>query len=191
MLQTNGGDQGQGEGVSCAFHSLLYPICTHPLPGGYSAWDPHDWRPGPQTYHGNIREYKGMQWVLSPWGGGNSRDCFRINKLHRVILQHCRIVDSNRRDCWEKCEKNLTKLPLPCRNCQLCSMYFYSPPTGAAESILKCVGGRAEHKRVSSPKLGGPGHAPPRKFVDGWKCIRNLEHFTFLWAFRLLEWVRL
>ena len=46
-----------------------------------------------------------------------------------------------------------------------------------------------------SRKQGDPGTCSPGKFVNfepqnGWKCIRNFENVTFLWAFRLPEWVR-
>ena len=45
-----------------------------------------------------VREYKGMEWVLCPWAGGNSRDCFRINELEWGNSQHCWIMVGNHGD---------------------------------------------------------------------------------------------
>ena len=50
-------------------------------------------------------------------------------------------------------------------------------------------------KAKQSEARGDRGHAPPENLwnsspLNRWKCIRNFEKVTFLWAFRLLEWVR-
>ena len=56
---------------------------------------------GPWAYQGdtNVRGYKRMEWILCPWVGGHSRDCFRINEsgwgIHNI---HHSLMDSHQGD---------------------------------------------------------------------------------------------
>ena len=43
---------------------------------------------------GDVGEYKGMESLLCPWVGENSRDCFKINELGRGNSRNfCRGLD--------------------------------------------------------------------------------------------------
>ena len=43
-----------------------------------------------------------MEWVLCPWAGGNSRDCFRINEVGWGNSQHFLIMVGNHGDITGK-----------------------------------------------------------------------------------------
>ena len=70
------------------WHSVMLATVMH-MSSACPRGRPPGWRGG------YVREFKGMEWVLCPWAGGNSRDCFRINELGWGNLQHCWIMVSN------------------------------------------------------------------------------------------------
>ena len=47
---------------------------------------------------GYVGEYKGMDWILCPWGGENSRHCFKFEEKGVGNSKFCKIADGNHGD---------------------------------------------------------------------------------------------
>ena len=46
----------------------------------------------------NVGEYKGMNWLLCPWAGENSRHCFEFEGKGWGNSKFCKITDANHGD---------------------------------------------------------------------------------------------
>ena len=122
----------------CFMHQIMHmsPACPRGRPPGL-----------PGRYVGEYRGIECFGFTFSPWIGGTSGDCFRMNELGGRNSQHCWIMDSNHRDNSHE-HFLLRKIWLG----DFLSQNF-SHLWGKSSSFLLCIRGLCKHSNGCATKI--------------------------------------